>query len=151
MTKRKDPKDLLKRGAKRTVSLEPPEMIALGEEMIEWVKKNDPLHLSQWYCIHKGFTDKQWDTMQQAPEFFPYYEKALKLVGLKYIQKDSPIEPSLKQRWQRVYYKDLRKEEDETARYNASLKNEEKPDTTPEQKKLIDQLCSELEKYRKGA
>jgi len=99
-------------GRPRTVSLEPHEMIKLGEEMIDWVQENDPIHLSQWYCILKGYTDKEWDTMHVAPEFFPYYEKALKLVGYKYLLKESPIESNLKQRWQRVYFKDLTKQED---------------------------------------
>lgn len=108
----KNAQGCLTSGRKRSVSLPPSDMIALGEEMVDWVLANDPIHLSQWYCIHKGFTDKQWDAMQQMPEFLPYYQKAIKLVGYKYITKDSPIEPSLKQRWQRVYFKDLVKQED---------------------------------------
>jgi len=99
-------------GRPRTVSLSPKEMIQLGEDMIDWILENEPLHLSQWYCIEKGYTDKEFDTMHVAPEFFPYYEKALKIIGLQYLQKNSDIEPSLKQRWQRVYFKDLRRQED---------------------------------------
>jgi hypothetical protein len=90
-------------------------MIKLGEEMIEWVKKHNPIHLSKWYCIEKDFTDKEWDAMQQMPEFLPYYKKALKLVGYKYLEKNSDVEPSLKHRWQRVYFKDLRQQEDADA------------------------------------
>ncbi len=111
-------------GRPRTVSLPPDEMIKLGEKMIKWVVENDPVHLSEFYCIHMGYTDSEWDTMHVAPEFFPYYEKALKLVGIKYLRKDTDIEPSLKHRWQRVYFKDLKHLEDDdfNAEYSRKLK-----------------------------
>ncbi len=129
-------------GRPRTVSLPPDEMIALGEEMVSWVMENNPIHLSMWYCILKGYTDKEWDTMHVAPEFFPYYEKALKLVGYNYISKLSLVDPSLKQRWQRVYFKDLRREEDETADADAerkakALRSEAKAEAE-ETKKVLD-------------
>lgn len=128
-------------GRPRSISLQPHEMEALGKEMIQWVSQYDPMHLSQWYCLHKGYTDAEWETMHVAPEFFPYYEQALKLVGLKYLSKESPIEPALKQRWQRVYFKDLRKEEDETANAEAArranaLKTEAKAIEEEKQKVL---------------
>jgi len=110
-------------GRPRTVSLPPNEMILLGDEMIEWVSKNDPVHLSEFYCILKGYTDSEWDTMHVAPEFFPYYERALKIIGIKYLKKDSNIDPGIKQRWQRVYFKDLKREEDEQVKYNESVKS----------------------------
>ena len=112
-------------GCPRTVSPPPEQLKALGQEMVEWFEttKVDYLHVSDWYCLHKGFTDKAWETMTDRAEFVPYYNKALKLVGRKYLAKDSPIEPSLKQRWQRVYFKDLRKEEDDTLRNEYELKS----------------------------
>jgi len=101
------------RGRPRTVSFSNEEMINLGKEMVAWVKANDPLHLSAWYCIEKGYTDKEWDTMHVIPEFFPYYEQALKIVGQKYLDKDSNVREGISQRWQRVYFKDIRKQEDQ--------------------------------------
>lgn len=100
-------------GRPRTTSLPPEEMDKLGQEMIQWVAENDPIHLSQFYSLYKGFTDSQWDAMSRLEQFIPYYEQALKMVGYKYLRKDSEIEPSLKHRWQRVYFKDVRKREDE--------------------------------------
>lgn len=100
-------------GRPRTVSLPPDEMIALGKEMIKWVKEKKPIHLSQWYCVEKGYTDKEFETMHVCQEFFPYYEQALKIIGVQYLTKDSPVEPNIKNRWQRVYYKDLKKQEDQ--------------------------------------
>ena len=111
-------------GAPRTVSLEPEDMIKLGEEMIEWVKENKPIHLSMWYTQHKDFTDKQWDTFIKCSEFFHYYTKALKLVGYGYLDKDSKVDVRLKDRWQRVYFKDLKLVEDEDAKDKADREAE---------------------------
>lgn len=100
------------RGAPRTVSLPEEEMIALGKEMVAWVKANDPLHLSAWYSIEKMFTEKQWEAFIQIKEFLPYYEQALKVVGQKYLDRDSNVREGISQRWQRVYFKDIRAQED---------------------------------------
>ena len=109
-------------GRPRTVTPPPEEMIALGEEMLNWVKINKPLHLSYWYSIEKFFTDRVWDQMQVTPEFAPYYEKALKLVGQQYLDKTSKVREGISQRWQRVYFKDLRKQEDQDAKDEAERK-----------------------------
>lgn len=97
----------------RSVSLSDEEMISLGEEMCQWVSDNKPMHLCEWYSFEKNITDSDWDAMRKIPSFLHYYNKALKLVGMQYLSKESPVEPSLKQRWQRVYFKDLKKQEDE--------------------------------------
>jgi len=109
-------------GRPREVSFSPEEMIKLGEEMVEWVKKNKPIHLSVWYTQEKDFTDEQWDTFRKRKEFVHYYTKALKLVGYSYLDKDSQIDVRLKDRWQRVYFKDLREQEDEDAEKDAERK-----------------------------
>jgi|GEM_PF-1067868 len=129
-------------GRPRTVSLPPDEMIKLAEEMIKFVveDKNDILHLSEWYCIEKGYTDAEWDTMHVAPEFFPYYEKALKIIGKKYLSKTSSVRDGISQRWQRVYFKDLKREEDETAVFNAQITKQSETQGTEEQNRKLDQL-----------
>ena len=118
-------------GRPRTVSFSPEEMISLGEEMVDWVKENKPIHLSIWYTQVKDFTDEQWDTFRKCPEFFHYYTKALKLVGYSYLDKDSSVDVRLKDRWQRVYFKDLKYQEDidakeEAERRASALKSESK-------------------------
>lgn len=101
-------------GAPRTVSFSEDEMVLLGQEMVEWCLVNDPLHLSQWYTIHKGYTYKEWKTFLHKEEFIPYYEKALKIVGIKYLNGESKkVKDGISQRWLRVYFKDLKEEEDE--------------------------------------
>lgn len=112
-------------GRPRTSTPPPEEMIKLGEEMLEWIKINKPLHLSEWYSGEMFITSKVWDTMQVAPEFFPYYEKALKIIGKQYLDKTSKVRDSISHRWLRVYFKDLKREEDETAKFNQLLKIEE--------------------------
>jgi len=110
-------------GCPRTVSFSKEEMIALGEEMIAWVKSHpEMLHLSEWYTIEKMFIYNQWKTFIQREEFIPYYETALKIIGRKYIDKDSKVRDSISQRWQRLYFKDLREDEDQTANEEADRK-----------------------------
>ena len=61
-------------GRPRTTSFSVEEMIALGEEMVAFVKKNKKtiLHLSEWYTIEKGFIYREWKTFIQKEEFLPY-------------------------------------------------------------------------------
>ena len=110
-------------GRPRTVSLPPDEMILLGEEMILWVKLNNPFHLSEWYTIEKMFTYKQWDTMSKLPEFLPYYEKAIKMVARNYLNGN--VNASIAQRFLRIYFKDVKDQEDEDAKTASNLKKEE--------------------------
>lgn len=118
-------------GRPRTISFSPDQMVELGKEMIEHVKKHKKtiLHLCEWYTIEKGFTYKEWKTFIQREEFIPYYEAALKIVGLKYVDKTSNIRDKISDRWQRVYFPDLKEQEDRDAddhelRKAASLKSE---------------------------
>lgn len=108
-------------GRPRSSSFSPEDMISLGEEMIKWIEENNPIHLSQFYCVHKKLTDKEWDAMRKVPEFLHYYEQALKMVGYQYLEKESRIDPSLKHRWTRVYFKDIKEAENEDLRYKNQL------------------------------
>jgi hypothetical protein len=101
----------------REFSFSEKEMIAMGEEMIAYVNKHKKtiLHLCEWYTIEKGFTYNEWKNFIQKAEFFPYYEKALKIVGLKYVEKNSNVRDNISPRWQRIYFGDLREGEDKDA------------------------------------
>ena len=139
-------------GAPRTVCPPPEEMIELGKEMIAWVQEHQPVHLSEWWSFEKFFTKAAWKNMCDRSEFAPYYEKALLLVGQQYLRKDSPVEPSLKQRWQRVYHKDLRDQEDEDKEKDAALA--QKTDTsTPQDRigfnRMMDWLAEQQKKSDK--
>ena len=105
---------LMPAGRPRTVSFDEKTMIAMGKEMVDFVERNKKtiLHLSEWYTIEKGFTYNQWKTFLQKQEFIPYYEKALRMIGLKYVDKKSNVRDSISHRWQRLYFGDLREIED---------------------------------------
>jgi hypothetical protein len=130
----------------REFSFSEKEMIALGKEMIAYVKANQKtiLHLSEWYTIEKGYTYNEWKNFIQKAEFFPYYEQALKIVGLKYVDKKSNVRDSISQRWQRIYFGDLREGEDADADANelrkaASLKGEARA-IEQERQKVLDEV-----------
>ncbi len=140
----------------RATSFSPEEMVELGKEMIEWIsKKEDILHLSEWYTIHKMFTYKEWKSFIQKQEFIPYYEQALKIVGIKYLDKTSNVRDGISQRWQRLYFGDLREDEDQTIdeEYSRKLKllqeelkmKADQGNQTPEEiKEQLDALLSLL-------
>ncbi len=111
-------------GAPRTHTPPKDEMIALGKEMVEWVEKNDPLHLSQWYKGQKMIIYKDWKSFIQKEEFIPYYEQALNIIGVKYLDKRSNVKDNISQRWLRVYFADLRDQEDLDMDADAKRKKE---------------------------
>jgi hypothetical protein len=121
-------------GRPRTVTPPDNELDTLGEEMIKWVEENNPIHLSQWWRLQKHFTKEVWKNICDHPRFSPYYEEALNIVGLQYIEKGSDVEVSIKQRWQRVYFKDLTKQEDEDATFAAELAKKNEQAVSPNEK-----------------
>ena len=115
-------------GTPRTVSPPPEELNALGIEMVEFIKKNKSsiLHISEWYSIEKSFTYNQWKTFIQRPEFIPHYEKALIIIGKKYLDKDSNVRDSIAHRWQHNYFRDFKESEREEAKFKSDLAKDEK-------------------------
>jgi len=107
----------------RATSFPPEEMEKLGQEMVDWVKEHKPIHIKQWYCVERGFIYNEWKAMIQLREFLPYYEEAMHLVGLNYI--NGTINPSIAHRFIRVYFKDVKEEEDETAAFLQHLKDDD--------------------------
>jgi hypothetical protein len=133
-------------GRLRTVSFPDDKMIELGKEMVDFVRKhkNTILHLSEWYTIEKGFTYNQWKTFIQREVFIPYYEQALKIVGLKYVDKNSNVRDGISHRWQRIYFRDLKESEDKDADDNelrkaTALKSEARA-IEQEKQKVIDEV-----------
>lgn len=107
-------------GRPRTVSPPPDECIRLGKEMVEWVDKHKPSHLSEWFSIEKMITWKQWDAMCQREEFVPYYEIALNMVARNI--REGIIDKSLGQRFLNLYHRDLKKDEMDMVKYQADVK-----------------------------
>ena len=133
-------------GRPRSTSFSEKEMIELGKEMVAYVKENQKtiLHLSEWYTIEKGFIYNEWKTFILRLEFIPYYEQALKIVGLKYVSKNSNVRDSISQRWQRIYFRDLKEGEDDDADANelrkaSALKSEARA-IEQERQKVLDEV-----------
>lgn len=113
-------------GRPRTVSPPPEELEALGQEMVEWISNNPRcLHITQWYCLEKHITKNAWKAIIQHSEFLPYYEQALTLIAAKYLDKDSCVRDKVVDRWQRVYFGDLRESEDADLDAEAARKAKE--------------------------
>ena len=100
-------------GAPRTVTPPYDDLIALGKEMVQWFKDHpETLHIQEWYSIEKMILYKDWKAIIVKPEFFPYYEQALAIVGKKYLDKTSNIRDSVSHRFIRHYFKHTKEDED---------------------------------------
>jgi hypothetical protein len=97
-------------GRPRTTSFSEEEMIALGKEMVDWVKANNPIHINLWYSGHKRFTYNEWKSFIQLEEFLPHYQEAMTHIGKNYL--DGTINSSIAHRFLRLYFKDLKEIED---------------------------------------
>jgi hypothetical protein len=104
-------------GRPRTTSPPPEECIKLGEEMVAWVKENNPTHLSEWYSIEKMIPWKQWNAMCELPEFLPYYEVALNIVARN--ARNGILNPSIAQRFLNLYHRDLKRDDMEMVEHKA--------------------------------
>lgn len=124
-------------GRPRTTSFSPEDMIALGQEMVEFVSKKAKtkdklLHLREWYSIEKMFTYKQWKTFIQREEFIPYYEQALSAISRSYL--DGTISPTIGSRFLRRYFGEVREQEDEDAQLAFERAKAINGNLTPEDK-----------------
>jgi len=92
--------------------------VALGEELLGWLRRKenaDVVHLSEFYSGLKDISRSQWHTLRQRPEFLHYYEMALEMVGCLIIRnKDIPT--AYGSRFLAIYFKDLREHEREIKR-----------------------------------
>lgn len=136
-------------GCPRTVSLPKEEMVALGKEMVAWVKQNKPIHLKQWYSFEKSYTYNEWKAMIQCPEFLPYYDKALGLVGMHYI--DGTVDKSISQRFLRHYFKELKEEENEEIDYRANSNAKAIASITDEDRDRFDDAMHQIADLQKSA
>lgn len=124
-------------GRPRTTTPPPEELIKLGQELLQWATEEiDPkerpyrFRFAQWYSLKKGILDKEWELMIAKPEFQGYYEASRVALSLRLT--DGTIKDSLAHRFLRTYCPDVKREEDETARFLQSLKIEELEKVSPE-------------------
>jgi hypothetical protein len=84
-------------------------------------------------------------------EFYPYYELALRLVGIKYLDKTTNVREGISQRWQRVYFKDLKEQEDADKIFESNLKKEEIKQASPEDAARLNALMDQLSSLRSSS
>lgn len=141
-------------GRPRTKSLQSKELLEFGEKLLIWATektgKDDELRFRfpQFYCLLHGYTEDHWDKMKRIEEFRPYYEKARVALSRRYI--DGSIKDSIAHRFLRIYFPEIRKEEDETARFNARLKFEEIEKMSDGDIKRLDEMIASIKKRRKS-
>ncbi len=131
-----------KRGAPRTVTPEPDELIKLGQEMVAWVKEHNPLHLNMWFSVEKGILWETFKAYIQKPEFLPYYEQARALVAKNYM--NGTVNPSIAHRFIRIYCKDVKEEENEQLELQHKLKTQADKLEKSEDYKIAEQLNKDL-------
>jgi hypothetical protein len=113
-------------GAPRKTTPEKDELIELGKELVAWAedtKHELRYHLNQWYTLKKGFTKVQYDKMVEKPEFREYHEKARVALAARYV--DSSIHPSIAQRFLRLYFPDMAKDENDLLKFKSDLTRKE--------------------------
>ncbi len=111
-------------GRPRTTTPEKEELIKLGEELVLWAtEKTKELryHLNQWWCLEKGFTQNEWDLMCAKKEFKVFIAKARVAISKRYV--DGSINSSIAHRFLRLYFPELKEEENATKKYDAELRN----------------------------
>ncbi|MDE1970983.1 MAG: hypothetical protein KGI50_05410 [Patescibacteria group bacterium] len=129
------------------------EVIALGEELLIWMQKNDKnkdiVHASNFYGAEKGIPKSEWKKILQRAYFLPYYEQLLEWLGRKLINNRN-ISTRIADRFIDMYLTDLLDHEKEKLKTQLELERQYKIDdkihATPEEidhnKKIIDALLA---------
>jgi hypothetical protein len=112
-------------GRNRTTTPEDEELELLGKELVEWATektKEFRYHVKQFYSIKKCLSKTHWDMMIQKPIFRDYYDRALAALSQKYV--DGTINPTIANRFLRLYFPELRAEENETKQFESDIRKQ---------------------------
>lgn len=107
------------RGRERIVSPDKATCIALGEQMVEWVKFNKPTHISEWYSLEAHILNKDWKCIIQVTDFLSYYQEAMHYIALN--ARNGTLVPSIAHRFMSLYHIDLKDDEKETMETKAAI------------------------------
>ncbi len=112
------------------------EVIALGEELLLWLKscdadkKCDVVHLSEWYSEIKQIPPSYWkESLAKRPCFSTYYERALLWMG-KRLLKNKKLPTSYGNRFLSIYFKEIDDQEFEVEKRKIDYLVEKKQNTT---------------------
>ena len=99
-------------------------IVKLGKELVKWCEsdeKRDKLNLKQWWCIEKKMLQRDWDAICKQEVFLLYYEQARTYIGIKYL--NGTVNPSIAHHFLRLYFPDLRRQENDDSKFKAELVN----------------------------
>lgn len=87
------------------------QVIALGEELKQWMKKADEekrivWHLSEFYSEYKDIARSRWNKITERNCFRDYYEKALSWMGRRTMQ-NKELPTAYGSRFLGIYNKDV--------------------------------------------
>lgn len=129
MTEEKSPPPKKKLGRPRTLLPKDDEEIhRLGEELVAWAvdnPKKEKYHLTQWFLMEKMFSPNLFHVLEHNEIFIPYLKIAKAHLSFQYV--NGTINPSIAHRFMRLYFDDVKKDENDLIAYKAEVarKNQE--------------------------
>lgn len=84
----------------------------IGKELLDWLEdeSHEVWHLSEWYYGVKKMLEPEWRTLRQRTDFLPYYESAIKRMGVRMI-KNSEMPTAYGSRFLNIYFSEVREME----------------------------------------
>ena len=120
--------------------------------MIEWVRKNNPTHLSEWYSLEKHFTYAHFKNLCDKEEFAPFYERAIWHIAKNI--RHGGLDKSLAQRFLSLYHRDLAAFERSVKEHESQLRTKEVQACTEEDRTraqlIVDRLAELQRQARKS-
>lgn len=135
-----------------------PEITAIGEEMLQWMKDNDKkeiVHLSEFYSEIKNIDKKYWkERLCRRPVFAPYWRQALDWMGKKLL-KNKKIPSAYGNRYLGIYHREVAEYELEMIKqkidyeYDKKIEALMKANVAPNDP-MISDLISSLKSLKEG-
>lgn len=110
-------------GRPRTVCPEHDELVELGKDLLQWATEETNelrCRFCQWYSLKHMILGRVWDLMIEKAEFHGYYESARAALAQRYM--NGAVNPSIAHRFVRIYMPEVKRDEEEKARFEAELK-----------------------------
>lgn len=122
------------------------ELIRLGKEMVEWATEPTDefrAHITQWYSIKKEIPKNSFDLYITKPAFQDYYRRTIQALAVKYL--DGTVNQSIAQRFLRLYFPELREEENELLQLKADLQRRNEEDGNAQ----LNELRKAIQEFKK--
>lgn len=133
-------------GRVRTSSPDDEELEKLGQELVQWATEPTSelrYHINQFWLLEKKLSRESLKRARTNPVYRPYHDQAKAALANRYV--DGSINPSIAQRFLRLYFDDLREEEDYQVRLKAELQRMQKEEDNEQRIDEIRKALKELE------